>query len=118
MRKIVIISVILLSLFYIEYSSRKHNYYNNGPENAVYEEPDRWLSANGNSPTLTFGEDMDTGLYISAIVGGVEIMRITDAESSEPSLAFGPVTGFYETVDGRIQWIEVEEGKWKPPHKP
>ncbi|HDZ27457.1 hypothetical protein LCGC14_1200320 [marine sediment metagenome] len=107
MRKIVIISVILLSLFYIEYSSRKHNYYNNGPENAIYYEPDQGLAVNGNWPTLTFGEEIDTG--ISFVVGGVEVLRFTDGDS-EPTLAFGPVTGgFYKAADGRIHWIEAEE---------
>ena len=103
MRKIVIISVILLGLLFVEYSSRRHTYYTNGPENAVYEEPDRWLAANGNLPTLTFGKEFDTG--ISFIPGGVEIIRFTD-EDTEPSLAFGPVAmGIYETADEYVQIV-------------
>ncbi|KKN39830.1 hypothetical protein LCGC14_0739420 [marine sediment metagenome] len=83
MKKIVIISVILLGLFYVEYSSRQHDYYTNGPENGVYEEPDKWLAVNGDLPTITFGEDVDTGIWYS-----------------EPSLVFESVSmGFYETVD-------------------
>ena len=116
MRKIIIISVILLGLFYVEYSSRKHNYYTNGPENAVYEEPDQWLVANGKLPTVTFGtEEPDTSF--SLVAGGVEVMRFTTLGTdtgvfiaSEPSLVFESVTeGVYETAGGRIQWIEVEE---------
>ena len=83
MRKIVIISVILLGLLFVEYSSRRHNYYTNGLENAVYEEPDRLLAVNGNLPTVIFGEDVDTGICCS-----------------EPSLVFESASiGFYETVD-------------------
>ena len=91
MRKIVIISVILLGLFYVEYSSRQDNYYINGPENAVYDEPDRWLAANGNRPTVTFGEDTEGDVFVSS-----------------PSLVFESVTvGVYETADEYFQ-IMVE----------